>query len=74
LRIETVAKPGRTDTSFVEATVYSSHPRFRGPELSRCANLLIRALKAYLMASEKGGTMTINPTAIRNEIWGEVVQ
>jgi serine/threonine protein kinase len=69
LKVETVGRPQSAGTSIVHVTVYCSDRRLRGPELTRRAMLLIRALKSFLMASEKQSLVTIDPVALRAELW-----
>ncbi|HVJ80357.1 MAG TPA: serine/threonine-protein kinase [Planctomycetia bacterium] len=69
LRIETSTNPMRSDTNIVEATVFSNNKSVTGAELNRRGLLLIRALKSYLMASEKQAVSSIDPESLRRELW-----
>jgi hypothetical protein len=49
--------------------VFSNNKSVSGAELSRRGLLLIRALKSYLMASEKQAVSSIDPESLRRELW-----
>jgi len=69
LRIETSGRPGTNGTGLIQATVYSSNTMVVGPALTRKATLLVRALRGFLMASEKDASTTFNAEVLKRQLW-----
>ena len=57
------------DSSVIEVVVESLDPNIDGPELNRRALLLIRAFRSYMMATENRHNTSLNPQAIKAELW-----
>jgi serine/threonine protein kinase len=67
LRVETSGKPGANGNGLIQASVYSSNTSIVGPALTHKAMLLVRALRGFLMASEKN--TTFDAEVLKAQLW-----
>jgi hypothetical protein len=70
MQMDTFARNPASGFRVVEVTVWSNDGQVQGRELTRRAILLIRFLKAHLMATDKDALRSISAERVRAEILG----
>jgi serine/threonine protein kinase len=69
LRVESSVRPLANGNGLIQASVYSSDSNLAGPALTRKAALLVRALRGFLMASEKDAQSTFDAATLKAQLW-----
>lgn len=70
LKLDAFRRSRSSEFSVMDVTVWSTIAKLKQTELTTRASLLIRCLKAFLMATDENAKFTFEPAVVKSQLWG----
>lgn len=70
LKLNAFRRSRSSEFSVMDVTVWSTISKLKQQELTTRASLLIRCLKAFLMATDENAKFTFEPAVVKSQLWG----